>query len=68
MEITRKIIAYIQKENISIKDLSRRTGVAEDVLSENAVRALNASEFLEVCNYLKKDPYDFWEDLDRKQE
>lgn len=56
MHMTRKIIKYIREHAVSVEELARETGVELDVLN-TAKRPLNASEFLEICNYLHLDPW-----------
>ena len=56
MEITHRVVDYIQKHHLSAEEIAGKTGVAG-----KAQRGLNASEFLTICSYLKVDPYDFYD-------
>lgn len=56
MEITREIIEYIRKNNISAAEISENTKVDLDLLLGNADRKMNATEMLEICSYLGIDP------------
>lgn len=56
MDITKRLINYIEKNSLSIKVIADKTGVNVDLLSNKSRRKLNATEMLEVCNYLDIDP------------
>ena len=56
MEITREIIEYIRKNNISAAEISENTKVDLDLLLGNTDRKMNATEMLEICSYLGIDP------------
>lgn len=56
MNISKKIINYIEKNSLSIEMIADKTGVNVDLLSKNSKRKLNATEMLEVCNFLDIDP------------
>ena len=56
MEITREIVEYIRKNNISAAEISENTKVDLDLLLGNADRKMNATEMLEICSYLGIDP------------
>ena len=56
MEITREIVEYIKKNNISVTEISEKTKVDINLLSGNSERKMNATEMLEVCSYLEIDP------------
>lgn len=56
MNISKKIINYIEKNSLSIEMIADKTGVNVDLLSNNSKRKLNATEMLEVCNFLDIDP------------
>ncbi|MCM1083758.1 MAG: helix-turn-helix domain-containing protein [Clostridium sp.] len=56
MDITKRIINYIEKNSLSIEVVADKTGVSADLLSDNSKRKLNATEMLEICNYLDIDP------------
>ena len=55
MEITREIIEYIRKNNISAAEISENTKVDLDLLLGNTDRKINATEMFEKCSYLGKD-------------
>lgn len=56
VEITREIVEYIRKNNISAAEISENTKVDLDLLLGNADRKMNATEMLEICSYLGIDP------------
>ena len=56
MGITERIINYIEKNSLSIEVIADKTGVNVDLLSNKNKRKLNATEMLEICNYLDIDP------------
>lgn len=56
MEITREIVEYIRKNNISAAEISENTKVDLDLLLGNTDRKMNATEMLEICSYLGIDP------------
>lgn len=60
MQMTRKIIRYISDHSLSAEEISAATGV-EAVILQEEVRALNASELLEICQYLKLDPWSLFD-------
>lgn len=64
MKTTKNLRSYIQDKDLSVEMISRKTGVAREVLSGEISREMNASEFLAVCGYLQVDPYLFGEEQD----
>ncbi len=56
MDISKRIIHYIEKNSLSIEMIADKTGVNVDLLSNKSKRKLNATEMLEICNYLDIDP------------
>lgn len=56
MDITKRIIDYIEKKSLSVEMIADKTGVNADLLSNKGKRKLNATEMLEVCNFLDIDP------------
>lgn len=56
MDISKRIINYIEKNSLSIDTIAEKTGVSVDLLSKKSKRKLNATEMLEICNYLDIDP------------
>ena len=59
MEITREIVEYIRKNNISAAEISENKKVDLDLLLGNTDRKMNATEMLEICSYLGIDPLSF---------
>lgn len=56
MKMTRKLGNYLEKHCIDAKLVSEATGVNMEVLQKNPIRSMNATEFLEVCAYLRIKP------------
>ncbi len=56
MKTTRKLQLYIREHEVNIEELAEVTGVSKELMSGKVSRALNATELLEVCAYLKIDP------------
>lgn len=56
MDISKRIINYIEKNSLSIEMIADKTGISADLLSNKSKRKLNATEMLEICNYLDIDP------------
>ncbi len=56
MDMTKKIIDYIDKNSISMEAVADETGVSIDLLKSNGKRKLNATEMLEICKFLDIDP------------
>ncbi|MBD5096831.1 MAG: hypothetical protein HDT40_07505 [Lachnospiraceae bacterium] len=56
MNISKRIINYIEKNSLPIEMIADKTGVSVDLLSNKSKRKLNATEMLEICNYLDIDP------------
>ncbi|MBR1693269.1 MAG: hypothetical protein IJ711_10940 [Lachnospiraceae bacterium] len=54
--------AYISEHQISIPDIVSNTGVAKNKLQQTSKEDLNATEFLEICYFLKVDPRSFISD------
>lgn len=53
---TQKIREYISENQISISEIAERTGVVKSKLEETSEENFNATEFLEICYFLKVDP------------
>lgn len=64
MKTTQNLRSYIQNKDLSVEMISRKTGVAREILSGEVSREMNASEFLTVCSYLQVDPYQFEDEQD----
>lgn len=64
MIVTQNVAKYVNEMGISIKTLSKKTGISTGVLypslSESGrKRELRADEFLTICIFLNKNPMDF---------
>lgn len=59
--VTDKMIKYLLEHNISISEISEKTGVPEEKLKPGYSEALFAGEFLELCMMLRIRPEDFYE-------
>lgn len=64
MKTTQNLRSYIQNKDLSVEMISRKTGVAREILSGEVSREMNASEFLAVCSYLQVDPYQLEDEQD----
>lgn len=65
---TNNIADYIKGLNINIAALSRDTGVSDDILRRSIVRRernLRADEMISICLFLRKNPFDFYQDEGR---
>ncbi len=58
--MTRKIIRYIREHALSVEEIAAATGVEAEILRDGK-RALYASELLEICQYLKLDPWSLFD-------
>lgn len=68
MKMTRQIIHYIQDNALSVEAISQATGVEQSLFYGQRSRGFNATEMLELCRYLKRDPDYFWEKAQGGQE
>lgn len=60
---TMGISNHIQELGINISALSRGTGIPDGILRRSIVRnerALRADEMLSICNFLGKNPLEFY--------
>jgi len=48
----KRLMAYIQENQISIKQTSLDVGISEEKLRGESEESLTAVEFLELCSYL----------------
>jgi hypothetical protein len=58
------IAEYVGKLGIKISSISRGTGVPDGILRRSLSakeRDLRADEFLAICNFLGKSPFDFYQ-------
>lgn len=59
---TNNLADYIKGIGINISALSRGSGISDGILRRSIVRkerSLRASEFMDICEFLCKDPFDF---------
>ena len=60
---TNCVAEYVNKLRIKISSISRGTGVPDGILRRSLSakeRDLRADEFLAICNFLGKSPFDFY--------
>lgn len=57
--VTRMIAKYIDENNISLERIEKDTRVSVKKLIVNSNENLNATEFLDICDYLNLDPLVF---------
>lgn len=65
---TTNISNCINRMGISISALSRGTGVSDGILRRSIVRKerdLRSDEYLAICKFLGKDPFEFGPDSTR---
>lgn len=59
---TNHIADYVDKMGVRLTVMSKETGISYEILRRslsNRDRDLRADEFIEICNFLQKDPMDF---------
>lgn len=59
LDITNKIMEYIETNNISIEQIARDTQISSRKLRRETKERLMATEFLRLCQYLNVRPEDF---------
>lgn len=62
---TNNIADYIKGMGINVSALSRGTGVSDGILRRSIVRRerdLRAGEMISICQFLGKNPLDFYQD------
>lgn len=62
---TNNVADYIKGIGINISALSRGSGVSDGILRRSIVnkdRSLRAGEFMDICKFLHKDPFDFFQE------
>ena len=62
--MTTNIAEFIEKMGINISALSRGTGISDNVLRRSIVRkerSLRADESMVICNFLHRDPFEFYQ-------
>lgn len=67
---TNNIADYIKGMGINISALSRGSGVSDNILRRSIVkkeRDLRYGEALAICQFLGKDPFDFFHGADQQQ-
>lgn len=60
MEIKNHMIDYIREREISLGDIINNTKVPREKFEKDSLQDLNATEFFEICRYLKVDPKEFY--------
>lgn len=59
---TERIAQYVQEKGFKVSAISRGTGISDGVLRRSLSakeRSLRADEFLGICDFLGKEPFDF---------
>jgi len=59
---TNRVADYIQQLGIKYTCMARAIGIPEGILRRSLIkleRSLRAGEFLAVCRFLEKNPFDF---------
>lgn len=67
---TLKVAEHIDRMGIKISAISRGTGIPDGVLRRSLStkeRDLRAEEFLAVCQFLNKQPFDFYSRNEQSQ-
>lgn len=62
--VTDRIAQYVQEKGIKVSAISRGTGIPDGILRRSLStreRDLRADEFLGICGFLEKEPFDFKE-------
>ena len=65
---TTLVADYVQEIGIKYTFMAREIGIPEGILRRSRItreRSLRAGEFLAVCRFLKKEPFDFASDTGR---
>ena len=60
--VTDRVAQYIQEKGIKVSVISRGTGISDGILRRSLStqdRDLRADEFLGICGFLERDPFDF---------
>lgn len=68
---TASIAACINKMGIKITALARGTGIPDGILRRSIVRQerdLRSDEFLSICKFLNKNPFEFYQGADSAQD
>lgn len=59
---TNNLSKYVTDNNVDLNEICKETGIEYDCLNKSinlGNRNLETDEFLEICNYLNKDPKNF---------
>lgn len=59
---TTQVADYIDRLGIKVSALSRETGIPDGILRRSLStkeRSLRVDEFLKICEFLQKEPFDF---------
>jgi len=63
MAVSARIREYLNQSGIPLQSISEGTGISASLLQESLIgaqrRELTADEFLRICSFLNKDPYEF---------
>lgn len=56
--ISKKIVSYIEENQISLSEIEKYTQIAKERLEDSNI-VFSATEFLDLCSYLHLKPEDF---------
>lgn len=56
--ISKKIVNYIEENQISLSEIEKYTQIAKERLEDSNI-VFSATEFLDLCSYLHLKPEDF---------
>jgi len=60
---TNEVSDYVAKQGIKISKIAQETHISDGILRRSLStnkRDLRAAEFLKICRFLGKNPFDFW--------
>ena len=63
MKMKNRIIDYMEQEKIEKESLCRQLNLSQDKLDKTSDIDWSGEELLQICLYLKVDPYDFYEGI-----
>lgn len=66
---TKKLAEYVRDKGYSLLNVSKKTGIPYGRLYPcfSGKRSLRADEFLIVCKFLEKDPFQFSEEMCKRK-
>ncbi|MBR5564561.1 MAG: hypothetical protein IKW08_00190 [Roseburia sp.] len=64
--VTEFFLKYFEKNRIDIEEISEKTGIKKEKLSENYRYPLTSEEFLELCFFLGIKPEEIREAIKRE--